>query len=63
MTAFDPRILPPDLPVPEDDGAADHLPGLEVPSLSLQSTAGPVDLRNAAAGTLVLYIYPRTGRP
>ncbi|MGH3075411.1 MAG: peroxiredoxin, partial [Gaiellales bacterium] len=42
---------------------ADHLPGLEVPSLSLQSTAGPVDLRNAAAGTLVLYIYPRTGRP
>ena len=63
MTAFDPRILPADLPVPEDDGAADHLPGLELPALSLPSTAGPVDLRGAAAGTLVLYIYPRTGRP
>ena len=63
MTAFDPRILPADLPVPEDDGAADHLPGLEIPPLSLPSTAGPVDLRGAAAGTLVLYIYPRTGRP
>ena len=23
--------LPPDLPVPEDDGAADHLPGAELP--------------------------------
>ena len=63
MTAFDPRILPADLPVPEDDGAADHLPGRELPALSLPSTAGPVDLRGAAAGTLVLYIYPRTGRP
>ena len=63
MTAFDPRILPADLPVPEDDGAADHLPGLEIPALSLPSTDGPVDLRGAAAGTLVLYIYPRTGRP
>jgi peroxiredoxin len=63
MTAFDPRILPAGLPVPEDDGAADHLHGLEIPALSLQSTDGPVDLRGAAAGTLVLYIYPRTGRP
>ena len=63
MTAFDPRILPADLPVPEDDGAADHLPGRELPALSLPSTAGPVDLREAGAGTLVLYIYPRTGRP
>ena len=62
MTAFDPRILPADLPVPEDDGAADHLPGRELPALSLPSTAGPVDLREAGAGTLVLYIYPRTGR-
>ena len=63
MTAFDPRILPPDLPVPEDDGAADHLPGRELPALSLPSTRGPLDLRDAAAGTLVLYIYPRTGQP
>jgi peroxiredoxin len=63
VTAFDPRILPDDLPVPVDDGAARHIPGVELPALRLQSTAGDLDLREAAAGTLVLYIYPRTGRP
>jgi peroxiredoxin len=60
------RSLPPDLPVPEDDGAADHLPGLEVPSVRLASTlGGEVDLAAAAAGPgwLVVYVYPRTGKP
>jgi peroxiredoxin len=32
--------LPPDLPVPEDDGAADHLTGMALPRLSLPSTLG-----------------------
>jgi peroxiredoxin len=63
VSAFDPRVLPPDLPVPVDDGAARHLPGMELPALALPSTAGELDLRAAAAGTLVLYVYPRTGRP
>jgi len=36
---------------------------MEIPALSLPSTAGPLHLRDAAAGTLVLYIYPRTGKP
>jgi peroxiredoxin len=63
VSGFDPRILPPGLPVPEDDGGARHLPGLAVPALRLPSTAGELDLRAAAAGTLVLYVYPRTGRP
>ena len=63
MSAFDPRVLPPDLPVPIDDGAARHLPGMELPAVALPSTAGELDLLDAAAGTLVLYIYPRTGRP
>jgi peroxiredoxin len=63
VTAFDPSILPPGLPVPADDGAADHLAGMKLPALSLASTAGQIDLPDAAAGTLVLYIYPRTGRP
>jgi peroxiredoxin len=60
------RSLPPDLPVPEDDGAADHLPGLEMPTVSLPSTLGAeVDLAAAAAGPgwLVVYVYPRTGKP
>ena len=58
------HALPPDLPVPVDDGAADHLPGLRLPALALRSTRGSeLDLAAAAAGTLVLYVYPRTGTP
>jgi peroxiredoxin len=53
-----------DLPVPVDDGAADHLPGLDVPSVSLPSTlGGEVDLADAARSRLVVYVYPRTGTP
>ena len=55
--------LPPDLPVPEDDGAADHLAGMMLPNLTLESSAGQVSLREMALERLVLYIYPRTGRP
>jgi len=49
-----------------DDGAADHLPGRELPGGSLRSTlAGSVDLAAmaAASGLLVVYVYPRTGVP
>jgi peroxiredoxin len=54
--------LPPDLPVPEDDGAAKHLPGARLPSRPLHATAGEeVDL--SAVPILVLYVYPRTGVP
>src|SRR5919204_958864 len=59
-----PYVLPTDLPVPVDDGAADHLPGTPLPALALPSTAGhEIDLGDAANATLVLYVYPRTGRP
>ena len=34
--------LPPNLPVPEDDGAAAHLPGTMLPQLTLESSQGPV---------------------
>jgi peroxiredoxin len=56
------HTLPPDLPVPVDDGAADHLRGAAVPSLVLVSTAGAsVDLARLAAAPAVLFFYPRTG--
>ncbi len=56
--------LPDDLPVPVDDGACDHLPGLEVPSVPLPSTAGgTVRLADPAAPRTVVFAYPRTGRP
>lgn len=57
--------LPGDLPVPEDDGAADHLPGASVPAVVLDATDGDrVNLAAAAGeGMLVLYVYPQTGVP
>jgi peroxiredoxin len=55
--------LPDALPVPEDDGAADHLQGMEMPVVSLESTDGTtVDLRALPPRT-VIYVYPLTGRP
>jgi peroxiredoxin len=47
------RTLPPDLPVPEDDGAADHLEGMALPPL----------LADLGGNLLVVYLYPRTGTP
>ena len=56
--------LPASLPVPRDDGAADHLPGLAVPPLALPSSGGgTANLAELAAGRLVAYVYPRTGTP
>ena len=59
MQPHDLYNLPAGLPVPEDDGAADHLPGRELPHVVLQSSQGPVDV----AAFSVLYVYPRTGKP
>jgi peroxiredoxin len=63
MASHDPYVLPEGLPVPADDGAADHLPGLELPDLTLPSSSGPVGLADLARKRLVLYVYPRTGKP
>jgi len=55
--------LPPDLPVPVDDGMASHLTGMSVAKVPLPSTSGgEVDL-SAIAGRTIVYCYPRTGRP
>ncbi len=49
MSAANYEQLPADLPVPEDDGAAAHLPGAVMPSISLPATSGSlVDLAQAA---------------
>ena len=64
--SYDPNVLPADLPVPEDDGAAAQLPGAPMPQLALPSTTGSlvrVDVVPPEADRLVLYVYPRTGRP
>jgi peroxiredoxin len=55
--------LPDHLPEPLDDGACEHLEGGPVPSLTLDSSLGPVSLRELGLDLAVLYVYPRTGRP
>ena len=56
--------LPSDLPVPQDDSAADHLPGSAMPPLVLRDTGGnEVALDQLGPGRTVIYIYPLSGRP
>lgn len=54
-------VLPPNLPVPEDDGACAHLTGRDLPALTLESSSGKsVDL-SQIKGWVVIYIYPMSG--
>jgi peroxiredoxin len=59
----DPTFLPPDIPVPQDDGGARHLPGMKLPDLALPATSGGAVNLARLAGRTVLYLYPRTGVP
>jgi peroxiredoxin len=59
----DPTVLPDDLPVPVDDGAARHLTGLALPDVALAATDGSAVNLARLPGRTVVYIYPRTGRP
>jgi peroxiredoxin len=57
-------ILPDNLPVPEDDGAADHLAGMPVPGIRLSVSDGTaIDLADLQPGRTIVYIYPLTGQP
>jgi peroxiredoxin len=58
------RVQPMDLPAPVDDGAADHLPGHQVPGTRLSCTqGGELDLGEATRRLAVIYLYPGTGVP
>jgi len=61
--ADDIQTLPDDLPVPEDDGAADHLINAVVPAIALKATTGEAIRLDELEGRTVLFCYPRTGRP
>ena len=54
--------LPPNLPVPHDDGAVRHLTGLELPNIPLAATDGTRVYLARLAARMVVYAYPRTGR-
>ena len=58
-----PNILPPDIPIPQDDGAARHLQGMALPDLALPATDGTRINLAQLPGRTVVYIYPRTGVP
>jgi peroxiredoxin len=59
----DPNFLPPDIPAPQDDGAALHLAGTRLPDVALPATSGPAVNLSRLKRRTVLYIYPRTGVP
>jgi len=62
MTDF--TALPDNLPVPADDGAADHLLGTAMPDLTLATSDGQqLGLGKLGSGRIVIYLYPLTGRP
>ena len=55
--------LPTNLPVPENDGEADHLVGMKLANVELTSTQGKRINIGQISGKLVIFCYPRTGRP
>jgi len=59
----DPNVLPEDLPVPQDDGAACHLTGMKLADIALAATDGALVNLSSLAGRTIVYVYPRTGRP
>jgi peroxiredoxin len=58
-----PQLLPSDIPIPQDDGGADHLTGMRLPDLALPATDGADVNLSKLTGRSVVYIYPRTGVP
>lgn len=51
------------IPAPEDDGAAAHLAGMTIPSVSLRATDGTTIDPSTLEGRTVVFGYPRTGEP
>jgi len=56
-------LLPDELPVPQDDGACDHLSGRALPALALPAADGETLDLSAQRGRIVVFVYPRTGVP
>jgi peroxiredoxin len=50
-------------PIPRDDGATRHLVGMPVASAPLPATDGTTVDLSSLRGIVVVYTYPRTGRP
>lgn len=60
----DPHSLPPNLPIPTDDGGAAHLAGARLADVQLLATNGErIALVERCVVPTVLFFYPRTGVP
>ena len=51
------------IPAPLDDGAARHLTNMRIASVALRATDGTTIDLAALPGKVVVYAYPRTGKP
>jgi peroxiredoxin len=51
------------IPAPLDDGATRHLKGARMASVPLQATNGEIVDLSVIPGRVVVYAYPRTGKP
>jgi peroxiredoxin len=63
---MDPNIAAPDwskLPAPQDDGGTRHLPGTMLSAVPLPATDGTTVDLSKLPDRVVVYAYPRTGRP
>jgi peroxiredoxin len=57
------ECLPDHLPVPEDDRAASHLTGCDIPVIALPSTEGTMLELSSLQRVTLVYVYPKTGHP
>jgi len=56
--------LPKELPIPQDDGACNHLENFNIPALTLPNQDGNMlKLNRLDTFRIVLYCYPMTGSP
>ena len=65
-TPAQPNLLAVDwstLPAPIDDGAARHLEGTQLADVPLRATDGRIVSLASLPGRVVVFAYPRTGRP
>ncbi len=56
------ELLSEKLPVPQDDGGADHLYGQAVPDVELAATNGHSVAVSTLPGRVVVYCFPKMGR-
>lgn len=56
-------VLPAGLPEPEDDGAAQHLVGMPLPDISLETSTGETTSLRSLGNQLILYVFPQLASP